>query len=76
MQIHRRLQEQLERTFPLVDLFQNPSIRRLAQFLDGGAAALETDDIVARVERAKQDRARRLARRRTGGHSTEAEAAS
>lgn len=76
VQIHRRLQEQLERTFPLVDLFQNPSIRRLAQFLDGGAAALETDDIVARVERAKQDRARRLARRRTGGHSTEAEAAS
>ncbi|MFG1330933.1 amino acid adenylation domain-containing protein [Xanthobacter autotrophicus] len=76
VQIHRRLQEQLERTFPLVDLFQNPSIRRLAQFLDGGAAALETDDIVARVERAKQDRARRLARRRTGGHSTEAEVAS
>lgn len=76
VQIHRRLQEQLSRTFPLVDLFQNPSIRRLAQFLDGGAVALETDDIVARVERAKQDRARRLARRRTGGHSTEAEAAS
>ncbi|MFG1285488.1 amino acid adenylation domain-containing protein [Xanthobacter versatilis] len=76
VQIHRRLQEQLARTFPLVDLFQNPSIRRLALFLDGGAAALETDDIVARVERAKQDRARRLARRRTGGNSTEAEAAS
>ncbi|MFG1372205.1 amino acid adenylation domain-containing protein [Xanthobacter oligotrophicus] len=76
VQIHRRLQEQLERTFPLVDLFQNPSIRRLALFLDGGAVALETDDIVARVERAKQDRARRLARRRTGGTSTEAEAAS
>ncbi|MDI4656771.1 non-ribosomal peptide synthetase [Xanthobacter autotrophicus] len=76
VQIHRRLQEQLERTFPLVDLFQNPSIRRLALFLDGGAAELETDDIVARVERAKQDRARRLARRRTGGTSTEAEAAS
>ncbi|MDI4663604.1 amino acid adenylation domain-containing protein, partial [Xanthobacter autotrophicus] len=76
VQIHRRLQEQLERTFPLVDLFQNPSIRRLALFLDGGAAELETDHIVARVERAKQDRARRLARRRGADTSTEAEAAS
>ncbi|WP_341991391.1 amino acid adenylation domain-containing protein [Azorhizobium sp. AG788] len=74
VQIHRKLQEALGRTFPLVDLFQNPSIRRLAVFLDGGAGELDTDDIVARVERARQDRSKRLARRRGAGADTFSEA--
>lgn len=74
VQIHRKLQEALARTFPLVDLFQNPSIRRLAVFLDGGAGELDTDDIVARVERARQDRSKRLARRRGAGADSHSEA--
>lgn len=74
VQIHRKLQEALGRTFPLVDLFQNPSIRRLAVFLEDGAGELDTDDIVARVERARQDRSKRLARRRGAGADTLSEA--
>lgn len=74
VQIHRKLQEALGRSFPLVDLFQNPSILRLAVFLEEGAGELDTDDIVARVERARQDRSKRLARRRGAGADTFSEA--
>lgn len=73
VQIHRKLQETLARAFPLVDLFQNPSIRRLAAFLEDGAGELDTDDIVARVERSRQERSKRLARRRGGGQQTTSE---
>lgn len=66
VQLHRRLQADLGRAFPLVDLFQNPSIRQLASHLAGEGEDLDADGVLARAERARAGRSRRLARRRAG----------
>ncbi|GGC48553.1 non-ribosomal peptide synthetase [Chelatococcus reniformis] len=76
VQMHRQLQSALDRSFPLVDIFQNPSIRRLSAFLDGQGAELDAADIRARVERARSERTKRLARRRSAADVNRSDIAS
>jgi len=59
LEIHARLQDALERSFPIVTLFQYPSVRALARHLEGGEAAAPGGDAVQRAA---------LRRQRTGRH--------
>ncbi|MGD8380134.1 MAG: phosphopantetheine-binding protein, partial [Gammaproteobacteria bacterium] len=61
LEIHHRLQQRLQRTFPIVTLFQHVSVRQLAGFLEGGASQ-STD--MAPGARAASQRAALAARRR------------
>ncbi|MCZ7415699.1 non-ribosomal peptide synthetase [Streptomyces sp. WMMC897] len=62
VQVHRELSAALGRTFPLLSLFEHTTVRRLAEFLDGGGDTTE-------AAREGRDRAqlRRAANRRTPG---------
>jgi len=64
VQIHRRVQEALNIKFPLIEIFQNPSVRRLANWLgSNGQAELATDEIQERANRARAERRKRASRR-------------
>jgi amino acid adenylation domain-containing protein len=64
--LHRNLQEKLQREIPMTDLFQFPTIRRLAGHLapEGGDEAISGDKIQARarLQRAGLARGRRATR--------------
>ncbi|MFH0245765.1 amino acid adenylation domain-containing protein [Streptomyces sp. HK10] len=62
VQVHRELSAALGRDFPLLSLFEHTTVRRLAEFLDGGADTTE-------AVRQGHDRARlrRAAKRRAPG---------
>ena len=65
--LHHRLQQKFARTFPLVTLFQYPTVATFAAFLDG-AAAPATQPVSATDRAAKQREA--LARMRVLGTTT------
>ena len=65
--LHHRLQQKFARTFPLVTLFQYPTVAAFAAFLDG-AAAPATQPVSATDRAAKQREA--LARMRVLGTTT------
>ena len=65
--LHHRLQQKFARTFPLVTLFQYPTVATFAAFLDG-AAAPATQPVSA-TDRAAQQR-EALARMRVLGTTT------
>ncbi len=53
--LHRNLQDELKREIPMTDLFQFPTIRRLAEHLAPGVAAAPAEDKIQ--ARARQQRA-------------------
>ncbi len=76
VQLHRRLQSVLARSFALVELFQYPSVRALAGFLSGAALPDTTDDAVpARLAAARAEHERRAALHRAAAGRGEPEAA-
>ena len=62
VQLHGRLQEQFERSFPLVTLFEQPSIRDQARFFQQETATVDMDE--AKEQAARRKAARRRRRRR------------
>ncbi len=76
VQLHRRLQSELARSFALVELFQYPSVRALAGFLSGAAPPEGTDDAVpARLAAARAEHERRAALHRAAASRGQPEAA-
>ncbi|MCE9610759.1 MAG: amino acid adenylation domain-containing protein, partial [Chthoniobacter sp.] len=62
--LHHRLQQQSAREFPMVTLFQYPTVAAFAAFLDGATATTTTEPFTATDRAAKQREA--LARLRVG----------
>ncbi len=60
LRVHARLCAKLERTIPIVKLFQHPTIRAIARYLDGGSDA--SAGIPAAQDRAAKARAAQYAR--------------
>jgi acyl carrier protein len=66
VRLHGRLQQELGRELPLVDLFSYPTIRSLAEHLAGGAVGDTAAELEQVDEAAEQQRAASRRRRRQG----------
>jgi acyl carrier protein len=68
VQVHGRLREALGREVPLIEMFRNPTVRALAQFLGGQGAAreplAESIEIADRLAQGHERRRQRLDRGR------------
>ncbi|MCG8424974.1 MAG: amino acid adenylation domain-containing protein [Proteobacteria bacterium] len=62
VRLHNRLQERFERRFPLVDLFENPTIRDQARYFAASKSAVDMGE--SREQASRRKAARRRRRRR------------
>jgi acyl carrier protein len=67
VRLHGRLQQELGRELPLVDLFSYPTIRSLAEHLTAGSATDTAQELEQVDEAAEQQRAAHERRRRAAG---------
>jgi pyochelin synthetase len=51
VEVHAELQQILNRNFSVTDLFQYPSIRALANYLDGGASQFGSSEMAERIRK-------------------------